>query len=145
MASVPGASSAAASTWRARDNSPWRTLAQAWLRLRLVAASGGGGWRAGARWEGCAARISCVHSPRWKAAARSNNSARPCDPCCAARVSSMRGTSRNSFQARDARAAASLSARLSVPAMRSSVSACTRALRTAARRNGGTSCIVGTG
>ena len=82
-----------------------------------------------------ALRMSWVHSPRWKAAARLSNSARPCEPCCAARISNIRGTSSNNFQARAARAALTwLAAGPAAAAARSSLSACVK---------GGASCSVG--
>ena len=82
-----------------------------------------------------AACISKSHSPRWNAAARPSNSARPCEPCCSVCASSM-----NSFHAL---AASVLSGALL--AVRRRRSACTSAPRTAARMKGGASCSVGAG
>ena len=79
MASVPDASSAAVSTWRARESSPWQTFAHAWCRFRSETSSGGSScvWAEERCRDGLALRMSWVHSPRWNAAARLSNSARP--------------------------------------------------------------------
>ena len=137
VASFPGAGSEAVSTWRARDNSPCLTLAQA--RCRFCSA-GGRVWasRAGL-FARRAARSSWSQSPRRNAAARP---ARPCEPCWLVRATSIRGASKNSFHAL---AAPSLSAPPLACSWRICRSACTSAPRTAARMNGGASCSVGAG
>ena len=143
VAFVPGASSAAVSTCRARESSLCRTLAHVRWRLRSDSTFGSSSANgSGVRPRGLAAARSCFHSPRGNAVARAWSVARPCDPCCSGRANSMRGASRKSFQALEAVGAVPWPAGC---AARKLVRAVVNALRTAARMKGGTSCRVGTG
>ena len=82
-------------------------------------------------------------SPRWNAAARSSSSVRPARPWCLHRASSMRGTSMNNFQGREASGLLRANPRSLADwmARRAKVSAADRA----SRMNTGTSCSVATG
>ena len=88
---------------RARETSPLRTWAHATKRLRSASTAGSSGWR-GPRpaLPRRASLRSRSQSPRWNTAARSSSSVRLARPWCLHRASSMRGTSMNNFQGREA-------------------------------------------
>ena len=142
VASVPGASSAAVRSWRARETSPLRTRAQAACMRRSSSASPPATAREFAALPR-AARNKASQSPRWKATTLSKSACLPSGPFCPTRASSMRGASTKSFQAR-AQAAGSPALGASWAA-RTWRKACTSAARSAERRKPGTSCRVATG
>ena len=96
VASFPGASSEAVSTWRARDNSPCLTCAAFARRSRQEGGFGHPG-------------LGCSHDAPPGAAGASRPAGTrlrgpaiqhaPCEPCWLLRASSIRGASKNSFHA----------------------------------------------
>ena len=70
------------------------------LRSNATAGSSSSGG-SGPRAPGCAAARSCCPR-RSNTAARARRNARPCEPCCSGRASSMRGASKKSFHALEA-------------------------------------------